>query len=87
MAHDLGVEEDNLYVEFFGLNHLSWIRSVKKKGEEILPELLADDAFLQGVQEFSMFDPELLRSIGFLTNEIRCNQRKDDRERQHSNDG
>ena len=42
---------------------------MKKKGEEILPELLADDAFLQGVQEFSMFDPELLRSIGFLPNE------------------
>ena len=42
---------------------------VKKKGEEILPELLADDAFLQGVQEFSMFDPDLLRSIGFLPNE------------------
>lgn len=98
MAHDLGVEEDDLYVEFFGLNHLSWIRSVKKKGEEILPELLADDAFLQGVQEFSMFDPDLLRSIGFLPNEylyyyyhrekstgkypkIRCNQRKDHRER------
>ena len=69
IALDLGVEEDDLYVEFFGLNHLSWIRSVKKKGEEILPELLADDAFLQGVQEFSMFDPELLRSIGFLPNE------------------
>ena len=69
MARDLGVTEDELYVEFFGLNHLSWIRSVKKKGVEILPELLADDAFLCGVQEFSMFDPELLRSIGFLPNE------------------
>ena len=34
-----GVTEDELYVEFFGLNHLSWIRSVKKKGEEILPQL------------------------------------------------
>ena len=69
MAKDLGVTEDELYVEFFGLNHLSWIRSVKKKGEEILPQLLADDEFLQGVQEFSMFDPDLLRSIGFLPNE------------------
>lgn len=69
MARDLGVTEDELYVEFFGLNHLSWIRSVKKKGVEILPELLADDAFLCGIQEFSMFDPELLRSIGFLPNE------------------
>lgn len=69
MARDLGVTEEELYVEFFGLNHLSWIRSVKKKGEEILPALLADDDFLKGVQEFSMFDPELLRSIGFLPNE------------------
>ena len=34
MARDLGVEEDDLYVEFFGLNHLSWIRSVKKKARK-----------------------------------------------------
>lgn len=69
MAKELGVTEDELYVEFFGLNHLSWIRSVKKKGEEILPELLSDDGFLKHIQEFSMFDPEMLRSIGFLPNE------------------
>ena len=47
MAAKLGVEEKDLYVEFFGLNHLSWIRSVKVKGEEILPKLLADDEFLK----------------------------------------
>lgn len=69
MAACLGVGEDDLYVEFFGLNHLSWIRSVKKEGEEILPKLLADDSFLGKIQEFAMFDPELLRSIGFLPNE------------------
>jgi 6-phospho-beta-glucosidase len=69
MAKALEVTDDELYVEFFGLNHLSWIRSVKKKGEEILPELLADDGFLKHIQEFSIFDPELLRSIGFLPNE------------------
>ena len=51
------------------LNHLSWIRSVKIKDEEILPRLLADDAFLKSIQEFSMFDPDLLRMIGFLPNE------------------
>lgn len=69
MAKSLGVTEEELYVEFMGLNHLSWIRSVKKKGEEILPKLLADDKFLNSVQEFSMFDPNLLRLIGFLPNE------------------
>ena len=69
MAKHLGVEEKDLYVEFFGLNHLSWIRSVKKEGQEILGDLLNDNEFLNSVSEFSMFDPELLRNIGFLPNE------------------
>lgn len=69
MANYLGVEEKDLYVEFFGLNHLSWIRSVKSKGEEILGRLLTDQDFLQSIQEFAMFDPQLLRQIGFLPNE------------------
>lgn len=69
MAKHMGIEEENLYVEFFGLNHLSWIRSVKKEGKEILPELLADENFLNGVEEFVMFDPDVMRMTGFLPNE------------------
>ncbi len=69
MANHLQVTEEELYVEFFGLNHLSWISSVKVGEEELLDKLLADDGFLKDIQEFSMFDPELLRSIGFLPNE------------------
>lgn len=69
MAKHLGVTEKELYVEFFGLNHLSWIRSVKKQGIEILDDLLVDNEFLNSIQEFSMFDPDLLRHIGFLPNE------------------
>lgn len=69
MAKALGIDEKDLYVEFFGLNHLSWMRSVKKYGEEILDQLLVDDEFLHQVQEFSMFDPDLLRQIELLPNE------------------
>jgi len=81
MAKYLGLEEKDLYVEFFGLNHLSWIRSVKttntdkaagnkqRYDTEILESLLKNDDFLSSIQEFSMFDPDLLRSIGFLPNE------------------
>lgn len=69
MAKALDVAEKDLYVEFFGLNHLSWIGSVKRYDEEMLPTLLNDDEFLKGIQEFSMFDPDLLRQIGFLPNE------------------
>ena len=69
MANYLNVAEKDLYVEFFGLNHLSWISSVKIGDEELLDKLLADDTFLKEIHEFSMFDPEVLRSIGFLPNE------------------
>ena len=69
MAKYLDVSEDDLYVEFFGLNHLSWIRSVQLKGEEIMPRLIADDGFLSGIQELEVFDPDAIRKTGLLPNE------------------
>ena len=69
MAKNLGVPEEDLYVEFFGLNHLSWIRSVKLRGEEIMPRLIADDGFLAAIQELAIFDPEVIRRTGLLPNE------------------
>ncbi|MCR5279307.1 MAG: glycoside hydrolase [Lachnospiraceae bacterium] len=69
MANYLGTTEKDLYIELFGLNHLSWVRSVKDKDKEILEDLLHNDKFLQDVQEFRMFDPELLRYLHMLPNE------------------
>lgn len=69
VAKDLGIDENDLYMEFFGLNHLSWVRSVRIKGEEMIDELIASDEFLEGVQEFSMFSKDVIRDIGFLPNE------------------
>ena len=69
MAQLLGVTEEELYVEFFGLNHLSWIRSVQVNGKEIMPELIADDNFLSGIQELEIFDRDVIRKTGMLPNE------------------
>ena len=69
MAQKLGVTEEELYVEFFGLNHLSWIRSVQVRGEEILPKLIADDDFLSSIQELEIFDRDVIRDTGMLPNE------------------
>ena len=69
MAELLGVPENELYVEFFGLNHLSWIRSIKLRNEELLPRLLRDDAFLGGIQELAIFDKDVFRMTGLLPNE------------------
>ena len=69
MAQNLGVTEEELYVEFFGLNHLSWIKSVQVNGEEIMPKLIADDAFLSSIQELEIFDRDVIRKTGMLPNE------------------
>jgi 6-phospho-beta-glucosidase len=69
MAQYLGVTEEELYVEFFGLNHLSWIRSVEVRGEEIMPKLIGDDDFLASIQELEIFDPAVIRDTGMLPNE------------------
>lgn len=69
IANYLKVPEKDLYMEFFGLNHLSWVRSVQLQGKEILGELLGNDDFLKSIQEFEAFDPELLRFLGYLPNE------------------
>lgn len=69
MAKYMGIPEEELYVEFAGLNHLSWITSVKRDGKEILPELIQDEAFLEGVEEFMMFDWDVFRTTGYLPNE------------------
>ncbi|MBP3293906.1 MAG: glycoside hydrolase [Clostridia bacterium] len=69
MAQLLGVTEEELYVEFFGLNHLSWIKSVQVRGKEIMPELIADDSFLSGIQELEIFDRDVIRKTGMLPNE------------------
>ena len=74
MAKYLNVPEDDLYVEFFGLNHLSWIRKVElsragEEREEISRKLLMDDNFLKGIQELEVFDPAVIRETGLLPNE------------------
>jgi 6-phospho-beta-glucosidase len=69
IAQELGIEADKLYVEFFGLNHLSWINKIVCDGNDILGRLVEDVDFIRKVEEFKMFDPELMKIINKLPNE------------------
>jgi 6-phospho-beta-glucosidase len=40
LAKELGVERNELYCEFIGLNHLSWIKQVWHKGDPILDRII-----------------------------------------------
>ncbi|MBO7297147.1 MAG: glycoside hydrolase, partial [Clostridia bacterium] len=69
MAQKLGVAEEDMYVEFFGLNHLSWIKSVQVHGEEIMPRLIEDEDFMSSIQELEIFDRDVVRMTGMIPNE------------------
>jgi 6-phospho-beta-glucosidase len=73
-AHYLGIPTERVHHQVFGLNHLSWTRSVKVvdegegEGEEVLPGLLADPKFVTATH-LGMFDPDLITSVGMFLNE------------------
>src|ERR671935_1450847 len=41
-ARRLGVEPERVLVDNVGLNHLTWVRSVRVDGDDVLPELMAE---------------------------------------------
>lgn len=69
IATALGVEAGELDVRWAGLNHLSWITSIRRGGKELLPALVEDEAFLRQIPEFAFFEPDLIRRLGCLPNE------------------
>lgn len=69
VADHFGVDEAQGWFDYFGLNHLGWLRSAYVAGRDRLPELLADDEALLGMEEGRLFGPAWIRSLGMIPNE------------------
>jgi len=69
VAAALGRDASELWFDYFGLNHLGWLRGVRGAEGELLGELLADEAALTSFEEGSLFGPEWLRTLGMIPNE------------------
>jgi 6-phospho-beta-glucosidase len=68
-AHLLGARPDDVYLEYFGLNHLGWARAVWHQGRDRLPELLDLFDHYHGPLPGYPFEPGLIRALGMLPNE------------------
>lgn len=64
----LKVDNDAVKTEVFGLNHLSWARQAIVSGRNMLPEVLANDAFVQGTH-LRFFGGPFVRRMGMFLNE------------------
>jgi 6-phospho-beta-glucosidase len=69
VARALHAHPDDLWFDYFGLNHLGWLSAVRDASRDRLPELLADDAALGSLEEGRLFGAEWLRTLGLIPNE------------------
>jgi len=68
VAKIIGASADELSFECFGLNHLSWFRSVKRSGREMLGEII-ENPLLYSETDEHIFEPALVRMTGMILNE------------------
>ena len=64
----LGVAYDEIYLDYFGLNHLGWIRAVLQNGRDHLPQFLAMIRQAGGLPGLP-FDGEFIADLGLIPNE------------------
>ena len=69
VAAALGRDPGELWFDYFGLNHLGWLRGVRDGRGDLLPGLLVDEQALAGFEEGALFGAEWLRSLGMIPNE------------------
>ncbi|HEY7074250.1 MAG TPA: 6-phospho-beta-glucosidase [Solirubrobacteraceae bacterium] len=69
VAAALGRDPGALWFDYFGLNHLGWLKGVRDGTGELLPGLLADGDALAALEEGRVFGVEWLRSLGMIPNE------------------
>lgn len=68
LSKALHVGAGDMFVRVYGLNHLSWADRVEIGGNNILPQLLKKESFLQNFHQFAYFDRDLIRTLGKIPN-------------------
>ncbi len=68
VAQFLAINPDELHAEVFGLNHLSWCRTVGRDGVDLLQPLLANPRF-RAATSLGLFEPELIELKHLWINE------------------
>jgi 6-phospho-beta-glucosidase len=65
----LGVPAADVFIDYFGLNHLGWARGVWHQGRDRLPEVIDRITQLGGHAPGFPFAPGLIAALGMLPNE------------------
>lgn len=69
IARILGVDPRLMWFDYFGLNHLGWLRAAYLHGRDTLPELLKRGPEVESIEEGALFGSSWLQSLGMVPNE------------------
>src|SRR4030042_4724674 len=64
----MNVNPNDFYLDYFGLNHLGWIKRIIYKNRDYLPDFLAMIKAVGNIPGFP-FDPEMIFIFGMIPNE------------------
>jgi 6-phospho-beta-glucosidase len=68
-AHAIGLPADACSFDYFGLNHLGWLREISLGGEPQLHRIWDSDEKLTAAYRSPLFEPEMLRRLQLLPSE------------------
>ena len=66
IALAFGAQPADVDCEYFGLNHLGWVRRIRLRGEDVTDRLLSSDSMLRSLYSTELFDPALIRALGLI---------------------
>ena len=69
IAHAIGRPSAECHFDYFGLNHLGWVREVWVQGEPQMARILKDDSILARIYRKPLFEFVRLRELGALPTE------------------
>jgi 6-phospho-beta-glucosidase len=69
VARALGRRPQELWFDYYGLNHLGWLRGVLDGNRDLLPDLVADAGRVESIEEGRLFGAEWIQSVGMIPNE------------------
>ncbi len=69
LAEALGIPLERASFDYFGLNHLGWIRAILVDGRDAMQDLLASDEALERAYPIPLFSKPFLRKLGLLPTE------------------
>jgi 6-phospho-beta-glucosidase len=69
IARALGEAPEDVQCEYFGLNHLGWVRSVRVRGEDVIDRLVDDEQLLKRLYPTELFSPDFIRCLRLIPTE------------------